>query len=129
MIKLVSLESQQPADQQQAAIANMRAAGATGIPLGLVMVQDTISAETQAREQSTGEESSLQTQWTAFGEAKYRHVLLSHYNASGCCVTGLAVFVVAPRQPFQYPGEAASQASRMAYELGNATAISVEESD
>ena len=72
----------------------------------------------------------MQTQWTTLGaDAHYRHVLLSHYNDSGCCVTGVAVFIVRPGEPFSYPGEAASQVSQLAHELGDATAILVESED
>jgi hypothetical protein len=103
-------------------------------PLLHAMVQDFLIAETQARVQNTGEpdadRSILQTQWTSHGgEALYRHVLLSHYNDSGYVVTGVAVFVVAPGQPFIYPGETASQVSQLSHELGDATAILVEEEE
>jgi len=105
-------------------------------PMLHAMVQDFVMAETQARAQNTGDgdaagdRSILQTQWTSLGgDAHYRHVLLSHYNDSGYCVTGVAVFVVAPGQPFIYPGEAASQVSQLAHELGDATAILVDEED
>jgi hypothetical protein len=96
------------------------------------MVQDFLRAETQPRAQNTGDEgdrSILQTQWTAAADALYRHVLLSHYNDSGYCVTGVAVVLVWPGQPFNYPGEAATQVSQLAHELGDATAIIVDDGD
>ena len=99
-------------------------------PLLCAMVQDFLFAETQGREQNTGEgdegeRSILESQWTAFDDAQYRHVLLSHYSDSGYCVTGVAVFVVMPGQPFYYPGETATQVSMLSQELGDATAILV----
>lgn len=103
-------------------------------PLLCAMVQDYLYAETQGRVQNTGDEeegerSILEPQWTAFGDAQYRHVLLSHYSDSGYCVTGVAVFVVMPGQPFNYPGETASQVSVLSQELGDATAILVEDEE
>jgi hypothetical protein len=103
-------------------------------PLLCAMVQDYLYAETQGREQNTGdtgetraERSILEPQWTAFGDAQYRHVLLSHYSDSGYCVTGVAVFVVMPGQPFTYPSETATHVSQLSHELGDATAILVED--
>jgi hypothetical protein len=101
-------------------------------PLLCAMVQDYLYAETQGRELNTGDtndgdRSILEPQWTAFGEAQYRHVLLSHYSDSGYCVTGVAVFVVMAGQPFNYPGETASQVSQLSLDLGDATAILVGE--
>jgi len=104
-------------------------------PLLCAMVQDFLFAETLGREQNTGDEeeegnhSILEPQWTAFDDAQYRHVLLSHYSDSGYCVTGVAVFVVIPGQPFNYPGETATQVSMLSHELGDASAILVEEDD
>jgi hypothetical protein len=100
-------------------------------PLLCAMVQDFLYAETQGREQNTGESepgerSILESQWTGFDDAQYRHVLLSHYSDSGYCVTGVAVFVVMPGQPFNHPGETATQISMLSHELGDATAILVE---
>jgi hypothetical protein len=101
-------------------------------PLLCAMVQDFLFAETQGREQNTGDDdegecSILEPQWTAFDDAQYRHVLLSHYSDSGYCVTGVAVFVVLPGQVFNYPGETATQVSALSLEVGDATAILVEE--
>jgi len=104
-------------------------------PLLCAMVQDFLFAETLGREQNTGDKeeegthSILEPQWTAFDDAQYRHVLLSHYSDSGYCVTGVAVFVVMPGQPFHYPSEVATQVSMLSHELGDATAILVKEDD
>ena len=96
------------------------------------MVHDFLNAETQPRAQNTGDaddRSILKTQWAAVGDMQYRHVLLSHYEDSGYCITGAAVFAIKPGEPFTYPGETASQISRLAHELGDATAMVVHEEE
>jgi hypothetical protein len=97
-------------------------------PLLCAMVQDYLYAETQGREQNTGDTDDdapplPELHWTAFGDAHYRHVLLSHQADAGHCVTGVAVFVVKPGQAFTYPSETATHVSQLLLELGDATAI------
>ena len=94
------------------------------------MVEELIAAETRPRDPATDEPPAIErTQWTGLGDSKYRRVVLSHYNVSGCCITGVGVFVVKPGQAFQYPGETAAQISQMAHEIGDASALIVEEDD
>ena len=89
------------------------------------MAREYIAGETHGHEVTTGSdvETEVRTEWTSFGEASFRPVLLSHYVDSGYAITGLAVFAVAVDQPFAYPGETAAQLSRIAVETGDATAI------
>jgi tRNA A-37 threonylcarbamoyl transferase component Bud32 len=92
------------------------------------MVREYVMAEVQANAQSTGaSELAVQTDWTAFGEALYRPVLLSHFGEAGCTITGVAVFVVSPGRPFAHPGEIATQVSRMTLEVGDVTGLIVVE--
>jgi hypothetical protein len=89
------------------------------------MVREYIAGETHGHEATTGSEidTEIRTEWTQFGDASFRPVLLSHYTEAGYAITGLAVFALAADQPFVYPGEAAAQLSRIAVESGDATAI------
>jgi hypothetical protein len=89
------------------------------------MAREYIAGETHGHDTSTGSDldTELRTEWTAFGEASFRPVLLSHYVDSGYAITGLAVLAVALNQPFVYPGETATHLSRMAVESGDAVAI------
>lgn len=94
------------------------------------MVREYVMAEVHANAQSTdaSELATVHTDWTAFGEASYRPVLLSHLAESGCTtITGIAVFVVSPGRPFAYPGEVATQVSRMILEAGDVTGLIVAE--
>jgi hypothetical protein len=93
------------------------------------LVREYVMAEVESSDQSTGaSELVVQTDWAAFGEASYRPVLLSH-RADGCMtITGVAVFVVAVNRPFAYPGEMATQVSRMTLEAGDVTGLIVAES-
>jgi len=92
------------------------------------MAREYVLAETQSGEQITGaSQLSVVTQWTAFGETSYRPVLLSHYNEAGCVISGLAVFVVEHARPFVYPGEVATQISRMTHDVGDATGVVVQD--
>jgi hypothetical protein len=89
------------------------------------MAREYIAGETHGHEASTGSdlETGIRTEWTSFGEASFRPVLLSHYVDSGYAITGLAVFAVTVDRPFAYPGETAANLSRMAVENGDAAAI------
>jgi hypothetical protein len=92
------------------------------------MAREYVLAETHAGTQITGaSELSVATQWTAFGETSYRPVLLSHYNDEGCVISGLAVFVVEHDRPFAYPGEVATQISRMTQDVGDVTGVVVQD--
>jgi Protein kinase domain/AAA ATPase domain len=91
------------------------------------MAREYIEGETHGHEATTGGDTGLQTEvrteWTTFGEASFRPVLLSHYVDTGYAITGLAVFAVAVDQPFTYPGETAANLSRLAVENGDAAAV------
>jgi hypothetical protein len=92
------------------------------------LAREYLLAETQASGQITGDsELSVVTDWTVLGEAKYRPVLLSHYIGSDCVVTGVAVFAVSNNRPFVYPGEVATQISRVAKDAGDVTGLVVED--
>jgi hypothetical protein len=93
------------------------------------MVREYVAAETQGRDATTGAatETEVRTDWTAFGEAFYRPVLLSHYVDTGYAITGIAVFAVGPGQRFVYPSEVAAQLSRLAVESGDVVPMVVRE--
>jgi hypothetical protein len=92
------------------------------------MVREFILAETNKHDVTSDmPETGGRTDWTAFGDALYRPVLLSHYVDEACVITGLAVFVVKPTQMFVYPSEAACQVSRMTRDSGDATGVVVNE--
>jgi hypothetical protein len=50
---------------------------------------------------------------------RYRMVLLSHKVQSGHAITGVAVAVVAPGRRFAYPGQTASQLSKILHDSGD----------
>jgi hypothetical protein len=89
------------------------------------MAREYIEGETHGHEATTGSEieTEVRTEWTSFGEASFRPVLLSHYVDAGYAITGLAVFSVAVDQPFTYPGETAANLSRLAVENGDAAPV------
>ncbi|HKP62935.1 MAG TPA: protein kinase [Polyangiales bacterium] len=97
----------------------------------LAMARDYIAGETHGQSATTGAEGHTEheTEWTAFGEASFRPVLLSHYTGDGYAITGLAVFAAVPGQPFMYPGDTAAQLSRLWVEIGDVTAVTVVEDE
>ncbi len=82
------------------------------------MVRDYIAGELQGHDADTDAETEndFRTEWSAFGEATYRPVLLSHYANNCHAITGLAVFGLRPGQPFVHPGETAAALSLLAVE-------------
>jgi hypothetical protein len=90
------------------------------------MVREYVMAEVHAGEQSTGaSELSVKTDWSAFSETLYRPVLLSHYIEAGHAISGVALMVVTRDRSFAYPGELATQISRVMQEAGDVTGLIV----
>lgn len=90
------------------------------------MVREYLSTELERTAEITeASELSVQTSWTTFGETSYRPVLLSHYVEAGCTITGLAVLVVDPHNPFMHPAEIAAHISRLTQEAGDVTVLLV----
>jgi hypothetical protein len=88
------------------------------------MVREYVLSELQAGTQTTGHTgASVQTDWTVAGENTYRPVLLSHYVATGCAITGLAVLVVPPGRAFIHPGEMATQISHVMHDSNDLTEL------
>jgi hypothetical protein len=91
-----------------------------------LMVRDYVDGETQGQGDTTDESAELETatQWTAFDELMYRPVLLSHYLDDGrYVITGLCVFVIQSGQEFRYPGDLATQMSRLDLDMGDPAAM------
>jgi hypothetical protein len=91
------------------------------------MARDYIAGETYGHSATTGGEAGTDSgsEWSAFGEASFRPVLLSHYTGEAYSITGLAVFAVVPGQAFKYPGDTAAELSRLWVETGDVTAVTV----
>jgi hypothetical protein len=91
------------------------------------LIKACLEGETR-KQQATSLETTL-AQDESYGSAKltYRSVILSHYIDSRYCVTGIAVFVIKPGEPFTYPAEAATQVSTAAYALGDSVGVFLED--
>jgi hypothetical protein len=90
------------------------------------MVREYVMAEVHAGDASTGaSELSVKSDWNAFSETLYRPVLLSHYTEAGHMICGVALLVVAQDRAFMYPGEVATQISRVLQESGDMAGLIV----
>jgi len=89
------------------------------------MVHEYLAGELRGHQLTTGDNAEVHTQWSAFGEALHRPVLLSHYGEHGYVITGLAVFSVSANEAFTYPTDIAALVSRMSMEAGDVTGLIV----
>jgi hypothetical protein len=92
------------------------------------MVSEYVLAEIHAGDESTGaSDVSVKTDSNAFSETLYRPVLLSHYAEAGHTICGVALLVVTQDCAYIYPGQVATQISRVLQESGDVTGVVVAE--
>jgi tRNA A-37 threonylcarbamoyl transferase component Bud32 len=93
-----------------------------------IMVRDYLAAHTGGHGSTTGHsEVEPGAGGRAHADALYRPVLLGHYLDQGFAITGAAVFMVEPGQPFPYPGDAAAQLSELVAAVGDVTSMVVDD--
>jgi hypothetical protein len=89
------------------------------------LVRERVQAEIDSNSDVTTSDVGMNTadartmDWTGQRGEKYRSVLLGHYVKEGFVITGLAVMLLDPSKPFDYPSEVISAMSESLLDAGD----------